>query len=179
MSLWMLISIDKAIILIEFKQGINQRKTVRPRIKTYNYLCIMIRFTQRLELSRSILHQLQYPLPRIMPTKQLVNKHESPKHEKKRQNGCFRMRQQANHIQLLTVFHGVFNGSNGIDESPESSDGSVDLENTSSHCLRGRGARRRPDSSTRSLGPTLDILKTHARFSVMASQTLKKPSVPN
>lgn len=147
MSLWMLISIDKAIILIEFKQGINQRKTVRPRIKTYNYLCIMIRFTQRLELSRSILHQLQYTLPRIM--------------------------------QLLMVFHGIFNGSNRIDESPESSDGSVDLENTSSHCLRGRGARRRPDSSTRSLGPTLDILKTHARFSVMASQTLKKPSVPN
>jgi len=39
-------------------------------------------------------------------------------------------------VQFLTVFGSVFNGSDGINESPESGDGSVDLENSGGDGLR-------------------------------------------
>ena len=39
-------------------------------------------------------------------------------------------------VQLLTVLGSVFNGSKGIDESPESSDGGVDLEDSGGDGLR-------------------------------------------
>lgn len=55
------------------------------------------------------------------------------------------------------MFRGVFNGSNGIDESSESSDGGVDMENSG-----GDGLRRRLVPARGKVGPTLlDVLKTH------------------
>lgn len=47
---------------------------------------------------------------------------------------CAREREREQR-QLLTVIGSVLGGSDGIDESTESSDGSVDLENPGSHGL--------------------------------------------
>jgi hypothetical protein len=91
---------------------------------------IPIGIAQGLELGKSIFDQLQYPLPRVMAAK--FKCHRSELEEKSRE----RARGREKYRQLLVVIGSVLGGSDGINKSLKSSNGSDDLENAGRHGLR-------------------------------------------
>jgi len=58
----------------------------KKRSEAYIGISITIRFSQGFELSRTIFHQQQYSLPRIVPTKHAMVKKQKKKKTKNQRN---------------------------------------------------------------------------------------------
>lgn len=68
--------------------------------------------------------------------------------------------------QLIAEFGGVLGGSEGVDESLEGGDGSVDLEYAGSHRLRGVLLPIHQPAPRTEGAPGLDVLKAHNSVSL-------------